>query len=532
VRRWVCVSVVVLVVALGAPAARAQSAYEAPVDGPIIDVFRPPATPYGPGNRGIDFGTAPGEQVHASADGVVVFAGRVGLSQHVVVLHGDGIRTSYSFLAEIAVHRGDQVAQGDVVGSAGSALHFGARIGGDYLDPAQLLAGAPPVVHLVPVHARRPGSEASERKGLLRWLVSSASASIHAGAQAVEWAREGVEDVVSFAHDLVDDRLTSLLLASSPQRFALDVLAAVRAIVRDQDGCTPRSTPPKPRAGARHLAILVGGFGSAGGHAAILDVDTRALGYADSDVAQFSYRGGQAPGDRQLAGVPVRDYDAGDSSGDIRDAAQQFRDLLERIRLQYPGVPVDIIAHSQGGLVVRTALGEDLDHLDPRLPSVDHVITLGTPHQGADLADFNLSLGAGPIGLLAQGAVREGTDGGTDPWSPAAGQLSTRSTLMDQLDDRPAPQGAQLTSIAASGDLVVPVPRAVLDDADNVVVGLTGLHAHDRLPGSPEAEREMRLALAGQAPTCTSAVDIAVGSFIAAVEHEVGLVTAVAGLGR
>jgi pimeloyl-ACP methyl ester carboxylesterase len=253
----------------------------------------------------------------------------------------------------------------------------------------------------------------------------------------------------------------------------------------------------------------------------VLDVDTSALGFADSDVAQFSYRGGQAPGARQLEGVPVNDYDTRDSEGDIAEAAQEFRDLLETVRITHPDVPVDVIAHSQGGLVVRAALGDDLDHLDPRLPDVDHVITLGTPHHGADLADINASLGIHPVGQLVQAGVREATDARTDPWSDAAGELSTVSSFTRSLAGRDLPD-SRITAIAASGDMVVPVPRAVLDDADNVVVPLTGLHAHDELPGSPQAMREMQLALAGQRPTCTGTGDAVLGAVVATVEHQLG----------
>ncbi|MBV8386955.1 MAG: M23 family metallopeptidase, partial [Acidimicrobiia bacterium] len=42
----------------------------------------------------MDYATAPGTEVRAAADGEVVFAGQVGGTLHVVVLHGDGIRTS------------------------------------------------------------------------------------------------------------------------------------------------------------------------------------------------------------------------------------------------------------------------------------------------------------------------------------------------------------------------------------------------------------------------------------------------------
>ena len=93
----------------------------------------------------------PGTRVGAAADGAVVFAGMVGGSLHVVVRHADGIRTSYSFLRTVLVHRGDRVVRGEPVGTAGDRFHFGARIGDVYIDPALLFGDAGPSrVHLVP----------------------------------------------------------------------------------------------------------------------------------------------------------------------------------------------------------------------------------------------------------------------------------------------------------------------------------------------------------------------------------------------
>lgn len=136
-----------------APAAtRAGDApsYVPPVDGPIVDHFRPPPEPWAAGNRGIDYAPAPGTPVRAAADGVVTFAGQVGGTLHVVVRHADGVRTSYSFLQSIAVAVGDHVSQGQIVGTAGADLHFGARVGDRYIDPESLFAGGPAEVHLVP----------------------------------------------------------------------------------------------------------------------------------------------------------------------------------------------------------------------------------------------------------------------------------------------------------------------------------------------------------------------------------------------
>lgn len=150
----------VLLVALLAGPARAgppptptgDPAYIPPVEAPIVDPFRPPPTPYGPGNRGIEYATVPGTPVRAAGAGEVSFAGSVAGSLYVTISHPDGIRTSYSFLADVTVRRGEAVDQGTVVGHTGSRFHVGARRGDIYIDPASLWGRrGPPRVALVPL---------------------------------------------------------------------------------------------------------------------------------------------------------------------------------------------------------------------------------------------------------------------------------------------------------------------------------------------------------------------------------------------
>jgi hypothetical protein len=522
VRRLCCALLVSLVVVLGAPPAAAEGSYSAPVDEPVIDRFRPPATPYGPGNRGIDYSTAPGEEVRAAAGGEVVFAGRVGLSQHVVVLHPDGLRTSYSFLAEVDVRRGDHVERGDVVGRAGHELHFGVRAGDDrYLDPEALLAGGPPEVHLVAI----PRSEAAERRSLLRSLVGLARSTVHAGAAGVDWARDQADGAWALARAEAESLALAVELLSRYGDVSgrlLELAARAEGFRASQAGCTPASVPPRRRRPGRRIAILVGGLGSSAGHAAVLDLDTRALGYADGDVAQFSYRGGQAPGSRHLAGVPTTTYGPADSDGDLRVAAERFHQLLASVEAANPGVPVDVVAHSQGGVVVRAALGDD--------PAVEHVVTLGTPHHGADLATLDAALGTSAVGQLSQAAVAAASGGAVDPFATAVGQLAETSGFIHDLEHRPLPTGTRVTSIAARGDLVVPALQSGLAGATDVLVPLEGLHAHDRLPGSPEAAREIALALADQGPTCRSVVgDLLLAAGISLAEDGAGAAALVGG---
>src|SRR4051812_31737227 len=254
---------VLLVVATvrAAPAAAVGGGYQPPVASPVADPFRPPASTYGPGNRGIEYATAPGTEVKAAADGDVVFAGQVGGTLHVVVLHGDGIRTSYSFLSSIRVQRGAKVHQGQVVGATGTQLfHFGARVGDAYIDPALLFSTGPPDVHLVPDSERRPQSEAHERSGLLGMLAGlpgrAAGAAGHVAgvtSGAVDWAAGKTVDLARDQLSAPSDQLTGSLdelramweacIQQLPPVQAYRFITTVAAIV-DQGDCTPPDIQP------------------------------------------------------------------------------------------------------------------------------------------------------------------------------------------------------------------------------------------------------------------------------------------------
>lgn len=128
-----------------------------PVAAPVIDRFRPPTVPFGPGNRGLEYGTAVGDPVWAVDDGVVDFAGPVGTRRFVVMTHPSGLRSTSAYLAEVLVEEGQAVRRGDQLGLADVGFHLTARVGPDYRDPAPLLAGDHCVrPRLVPVPAGDP----------------------------------------------------------------------------------------------------------------------------------------------------------------------------------------------------------------------------------------------------------------------------------------------------------------------------------------------------------------------------------------
>ena len=499
-RRLGALAVVSLVVALvlATPASADEPvAYAPPVDGPVVDPFRPPEARWGPGNRGVDFATTSGGDVRAAADGEVVYAGSVAGSLHVVLLHRDGLRTSYSFLDTVLVRRGESVSAGDVVGRSGASLHFGVRAGDVYLDPLTLLT-RPARVYLVPDDVRRPATQAKER-GALERLVRAVG---KATDDAVDWARDELgrrlDELRGWAH-----YADAVAFDRSPIRLALRSASALRRWYRARDVCTPDERAPPPRT-ERHLLVRVAGLGShtsAGSTeaGAIADLDAAALGYRRGDVVQFSYRGGT---------TAEMGYDATDTQVSIRDSARRLRALLERLATEHPGVPVDLVAHSQGGLVARAALALEFDGADGRLPRVANLVTLGTPHRGADLATSLRMVDHTDVGGEILDVIADARVLGLDPEAPSIAEMAETSTFIADLERAPLPSTVRVTSIAARGDLVVAADRSEVDGATNVVVDPGGVvDQHDRLPGSAAGQRAVALALAGAPPACESAFD-------------------------
>jgi murein DD-endopeptidase MepM/ murein hydrolase activator NlpD len=141
-------------------AAAAPEQWSWPLRGspPVLRGFQPPAEPWLAGHRGVDLLASPGEPVLAAGAGRVTFAGWVGGLPVVTVTHSDGRRTTYEPVLPTVV-RGDEVARAAILGrvSAGGShclpracLHWGLRLGSDYLDPLSLV-GADAQVRLLPL---------------------------------------------------------------------------------------------------------------------------------------------------------------------------------------------------------------------------------------------------------------------------------------------------------------------------------------------------------------------------------------------
>ena len=127
---------------------------------------RLPAQPWLAGHRGIDLLAGPGQEVMASAAGVVSFVGVVVDRPVLSIRHDDGALSTVEPV-DAVLDVGARVTPGEVIGSVNEApghcapeicVHWGIRVAGKYIDPLDVLAGFGRVVLL-------PRSAGSRRGG-------------------------------------------------------------------------------------------------------------------------------------------------------------------------------------------------------------------------------------------------------------------------------------------------------------------------------------------------------------------------------
>jgi murein DD-endopeptidase MepM/ murein hydrolase activator NlpD len=99
-------------------------------------------------HSGADFLSPSGTPIHAPGAGTVVLVRDLYFSGNTVVIdHGLGMLSLFAHLSSVAVHEGDRIARGDVLGLVGATgrvtgphLHWAIRVGGARVDPLSLLA--------------------------------------------------------------------------------------------------------------------------------------------------------------------------------------------------------------------------------------------------------------------------------------------------------------------------------------------------------------------------------------------------------
>jgi murein DD-endopeptidase MepM/ murein hydrolase activator NlpD len=94
---------------------------------------------------GYDLSITQHVRVEASNDGRVIYAAPLGIYGNCIVLdHGYGLQTIYGHLSEIAVHEGEMVKRGQIMGKSGQTgmaggdhIHFSMQLEGVQIDPKE-----------------------------------------------------------------------------------------------------------------------------------------------------------------------------------------------------------------------------------------------------------------------------------------------------------------------------------------------------------------------------------------------------------
>jgi hypothetical protein len=455
--------------------------------------------------------------VRAANDGHVAFAGPVAGSLHVVVAHDNGVRTSYSFLARIDVRVGQHVTRGQVVGVAGGGgeghgpgvLHFGVRIGERYVDPMMLFGPTDltELVRLVPVEERDVGdhtSPAAERRELVSWLHEHGDSDCFGGIPVFE---QGC-DAASFAADVGSDAFDATveagiwavhavghLSAEAFDRFARtmrviaesikdaaegiadgaariaeaaasgaltvfhEVVELGRRVIERLTSC-PQPPPVAHPKGSGNVVVAVGGLGSSrrrrrdGTLTSSFHFEAHVLGYRTEDVVPFSYD----------PATPT--YTPDETFGDLHAKARLLGEQIQAAAAAHPGRAIDLVAHSQGGVVVDLFLMELYIGHESEYPLIENVVTFASPHEGTPLAD--LAKAAREIPGLAI-PIREGHP---EISGHSLDQLREGSPTIQGLwaEDRRIPGNVRFLSIVGSEDPVVPSTSGDAPGADKIVV--------------------------------------------------------------
>jgi hypothetical protein len=243
----------------------------------------------------------------------------------------------------------------------------------------------------------------------------------------------------------------------------------------------------------------VAGIGSktAGGLAAELyEYGPERLGYKPAKLYWFSYRGIRGPHLHEP-------YRRADTYGHLEVAVRRLMALARK----YPGVDVDLFAHSQGGVVARLFLESQAAAWNPRLPRVAHLVTFASPNQGAPLAGVADELRASSAGRSVLDAVSRWSRSGApipDPLTPAVAELAPGSSVMSALARQDVAYGTQILTLASPFDVVVPADRARIPGKLNRVVPSNGLDAHAAIVRSEPARRIEYSFLRGGPVACRS----------------------------
>ncbi|MBD9525484.1 M23 family metallopeptidase [Paracoccus sp. PAR01] len=124
-----------------------------PLAMPVKSAFRytsPFGRRWGRAHEGIDMAGPVGTPIYATADGVVIHAGRMGAYGNLIkIQHEMGVETRFGHLSKIKVKVGQKVSRGALIGAMGNTgrstgphLHYEVRVKGRAMNPMSFIKAA------------------------------------------------------------------------------------------------------------------------------------------------------------------------------------------------------------------------------------------------------------------------------------------------------------------------------------------------------------------------------------------------------
>ncbi|WP_172638874.1 esterase/lipase family protein [Streptomyces tailanensis] len=195
-------------------------------------------------------------------------------------------------------------------------------------------------------------------------------------------------------------------------------------------------------------------------------------GYTDAQLKTYSYYKNKSGSNGCTWRYKDADGKYGTRNTSLTEIARSFANRVYNSYSSgpYGGQKVDVVAHSMGGLVVRAAL----HHVKkgtrgfPSYLYIEDVVTLGTPHYGADIGQLN-----------ACAHVRQCRQmrGGSDfldglPQTPSKSAMGTDWTVVSSYDDD--------TVAAGSGAWIHAQHKLQYNDSGDKAISHTALKSHKR----------------------------------------------------
>jgi hypothetical protein len=264
---------------------------------------------------------------------------------------------------------------------------------------------------------------------------------------------------------------------SSTTLFLSALLAMAIAFV----AAAPANAAPG-RSDGRSKVIFVHGFDPTGAAAtncnkywASAIAYFKKKGYADNQLITYSYYKKESGSNGCTTRFKTKSGKYGTRNTPLTDIAKHFANRVYNAYSSSPygGQKVDVVAHSMGGLVVRSALYH-VRKGTPGFPPylyIEDVVTLGTPHNGAKTGQLSLCvLIAAP--LQCQQMRKNSYFLQHLPQTPSKSHMGTDWTAVSSYDDK--------TVSAGSGAWINAQHKLQYDDSGNRAISHTALSSHKK----------------------------------------------------